>query len=594
MEYDDFRIEVTPTSDAGMPDRWNVKLIDCPISAMKGLEDPNLLITFTPEMLSNLRDPHGHPKPNLVQDAGTAVWNSLMGPKISGAFVTTLFGDRKGRGLRLVTVMRGKDSAAAGTGISPADLPVEAMHEVTRKFVTHDLNTPVVRSFSYSGDYDPGLLRAPLRILLIAACPNDLPTANITDEVAAIEETLKPFTDLQKIKIQKCVGATLADVQTVLAGRAFDIVHFVCHGSRGAGADSYLCLTNPVDNSTAPVDAGTLNALLKNCPVRLMIFSACSSAANPPAAAPASPYPVSAFSGIAQALIAANTQLGAVVAMQFDFETNAAVDFSKAFYGKLIKEKNSLEESVNFARKAVIARMGSVGHRAWVTPVIYSRSKPGPLFDLSQILDLGTLTQAEEVQLAYLQKMIGIHSGHVELMASTPGVSLIPGYQKGLTDLEAVRAEAAQLLKVSARLMHVSTKAGQTVEMNLRLLANEAIPAHQARIQLRLPSDKLELVKVTCESQPPPGGNGAVAGARKNLPFAVNEGRAELVVPSPDAANFQAGDSNLATLHFLVPPASPVGRIPVEVVSCFIDSNNGSRSIATLPAAVLVEAPPVV
>src|SRR4051812_7762023 len=128
MDYDDFRIEVTPRTDPGTANQWRVRLIGTPDDQFIGTEDERQPVTFTQEMLQQLRSPHGRPHPTLVRAVGTAVWQTLMGPNLAAAF-RTLRATRKnaGRGLRLVTLLRGSDGE--GQGLNPMDLPIEAMFD---------------------------------------------------------------------------------------------------------------------------------------------------------------------------------------------------------------------------------------------------------------------------------------------------------------------------------------------------------------------------------------------------------------------------------------------------------------------------------
>ena len=114
--------------------------------------------------------------------------------------------------------------------------------------------------------------------------------------------------------------------------------------------------------------------------MRLVVLSACSSAAPTPKQVEET---VSPFEGVAQKLITGNSGVSAVVAMQFDLENKAAVEFSKSFYSHLLKPGLSLDEIVTMGRKAIMVSLDA-GHRAWVNPVLYWRSKGCKVFELNK------------------------------------------------------------------------------------------------------------------------------------------------------------------------------------------------------------------
>jgi hypothetical protein len=94
--------------------------------------------------------------------------------------------------------------------------------------------------------------------------------------------------------------------------------------------------------------------------------------------------------------------------MQFDMESEAAVIFSKTFYTRLLAPdptdgspegseratggspegseratEGRVDQVVTQCRKALVAAMDA-GHRAWITPVLYSRCKDGRVFDMGK------------------------------------------------------------------------------------------------------------------------------------------------------------------------------------------------------------------
>jgi hypothetical protein len=596
MDYDDFRIEVTPRTEPGVTNLWSVRVVDSPDPVFTGIEDLDQAVSLLPETLLKLRSPHGHPVAGLVQTAGAEVWKTLMGPNVSAAFrALRTTSKNNGKGLRVVTVLRGSEG---GNGLNPVDLPIEAMFN-SGSFIATAHETPLIRSFGFKAVYVPAPITGPLRILLVTACPIDLPLANIDQEAEAIEQVLAPLVESGRVLITKCKNATVDAFRQALSSAQFDIVHFVCHGSRGAGAgaDSYLCLVDPSDGSSSTVGALMLSTLLKNCPLKLVIFSACSSAALPAppegaasAASPA-PYPISAFAGIAQNLINTHEQLGAVIAMQFDFETEAAVAFSKEFYKRILLDRYSIEKAVTDARLAVMTAIHADGvkHRAWVTPVVYSRCKPGPLFTLSPDPN-PAISPEDEAKLLLLHKLAAVFQESLEAMCSLVGGPGIPAYLKSLQDLNNTRGEAAALQKPAVRLEHVSSRPGAPVNINVLFTCADAVKLTFVRLVLRRQNDIVFVgARARLLAQAVADGNGSVFA--KNCPVAHNGDEIELIISMfKQEVDVAAGEHVLATLSFDIPGVTKTGRHPIDILECQIQSGVHRRSIAALSSAVFVEA----
>ena len=112
-----------------------------------------------------------------------------------------------------------------------------------------------------------------------------------------------------------------------------------------------------------------------------MVLTACSTAAASPNG---EHYPGTAFEGLAQSLIERQWGPSAVIAMQFDFGSEASAIFSGALYEKLLRPRSCLDEAVTAARVALAGHFGS-GHRAWVTPTVYWRCKNAQAFEFLEI-----------------------------------------------------------------------------------------------------------------------------------------------------------------------------------------------------------------
>jgi hypothetical protein len=458
--YADFRLVLSP--DLATRGQWLVSVDDCPLPGLIGPKG-SVVPSMTPNELSTLRSRNGWPNPMTLRNIGTAVWKSIMTPLAEAAFEGSLLVAReKHLGLRIVLVVEGEDVPGFGhVGLS--ELPVEVIYSNAMQFLATDLLTPISRSFQHRPDQDPQRIELPLRVLVAVAAPVDKPPANIAKEVKVIQDAVANMSGPGgSLDIDFIEQATRADVAAQLTRKPYQVLHFIGHGGFDVVGDveaprAHLCFVRPDGSGLSdPTDADTLTAILRNTDVRLVVITACSSAApTPPIPGDpdAGPLGTGAFDGVAQRLVTGISPVTAAVGMQFDLEDVAAVEFSRAFYENLLQPDVALDEVVTLARRALVVRL-QAGHRAWVTPAVYWRCKEGKVFsiDASRIeLSADALAQIRDVDIR-----LGIYRAQIEKIAARPPeerAALEEFRLDALSNLDKLHAQRADLVGESVRLL---------------------------------------------------------------------------------------------------------------------------------------------
>jgi hypothetical protein len=240
-------------------------------------------------------------------------------------------------------------------------------------------------------------------MLVVAASPVGEEDVKATDSLDAIRDALRglafdpagrPLAN-GPVRVTLCCPPTRGRFEQLLRDEGpWHIVHFVGHGAFQVVGDdptpsAHLLFERPQTRESDPVGAETLGVLLTlNKPgPRLVVLTACSSAAAKPRDPGRYKYPASAFDGVSHHLLRA-TDVTAVVAMQFDLEVAAARVFAREFYKSFLLERQDIDVAVGRCRQA-LATAFDVGTGVWVTPALYSRSRDGRIFEFREPLGLG-------------------------------------------------------------------------------------------------------------------------------------------------------------------------------------------------------------
>lgn len=207
----------------------------------------------------------------------------------------------------------------------------------------------------------PVPLDGPLRILVVAASPRDLPPLEIDEEYAGLEVELGPLRDEGRVVLDRLSPPTFAALQHALR-EPWHVLHFMGHGDQST-TGGLVALCDDGGNRDL-VEAVALGRLLGGADdLRLAVLNGCRTAAGP------THQPLN---GVAYQLMQHGAP--AAVAMQFPVGDRQAVRFARAFYDALA-DGGVVDLAMATARRAL------VDTPEWVTPVLFLRSD-GRLFDV--------------------------------------------------------------------------------------------------------------------------------------------------------------------------------------------------------------------
>jgi hypothetical protein len=579
-QYENFAIELSP--DLQTPGKWSLRLNEC---SLKGLVGPkgDVTPTFTRNQLIRLRSRNGYPNLDELKAIGASVWQSLMNPAVEGAYVAAqAAANLNKKGLRVLVSIVGEEKDLPPLGlIRLAELPVEALWKNGLQFLAPSVATPISRSLQAVPDREPFKIALPLRILVIVAAPKDKPPANIILEQQAIRDALKQLGN--SVELEFCDPPTTTELNNRLQ-KGFHVVHFIGHGAFDIQGDdptprAYICMEDPATNDSVPLDADTLEVVLRTSQVRLVVFTACSSAAPTPNK---DPYPVSAFDGIAQRLLRGPSPLSAVVAMQFDLESEAAVAFSRCFYSNILNPLLTLDEIVSLCRIAIIAldHFGA-GHRAWVSPVVYWRCLDGKVFEVLPVA--GQLTDEARAAIVQISARIEAYKESLSDMAAQPDntrtllAPLRVQYQHQLEDLIKQRGN---LLGSTVRLWGGTAKAGGTVECSITICLRAPAIATSVRFNVKYPSGALRF-----------NSSSAAPDRPKVVPMTANigDGQMRVSIDTPsEGQNWQPAEYAVGALNFDLDANQVPGVLNIAIENLEVKTEGVGPAFSSMDAVVFV------
>jgi hypothetical protein len=580
-DYAEFRMVVSP--DLASPGSWSVTVEKAPVAGFAGPKG-SVVSTLTREQLNTLRSRNGWPNPAVLKQIGTAVRQSIFTATAEAAFTASLDSvAQQQRGLRFVLVLQGQENDVVDTNrVRLSEVPIEVLYNDVNQFFATDLATPISRSGQWQPDRPPQRVVLPLRVLVAIASPTDKPPAQMATEVAAIKKVVEPLTANKVLQVDFVQQATRSEVAAKLNDKPYDVLHFIGHGGFDVVGDvdaprAHLCFQRP-DGRSDPTDADTFTVMLRNSSVRLLVITACSSAAPTPPVpgdpVDSGPLGTSAFEGVAQRAVAGVSGVTAAVAMQFDLEDVGAVEFSRAFYTNLTKPGLALDEIVTLARRALVLHL-QAGHRAWVTPAVYWRCEGGKVFEiepLAQPLDAATLQRLQGVNL-----QLATYRDAVEKILAQPPELRAPldDLRRGwITEMERLLAERSNLLGDAIEIRGARAPAGQVVTCRLSLRLRTAATIDLIHFRLEYPAGDISFVDTT-------------AGADAPLPPAVarlDHGKLLAVLVTPSGGTpWPAGEHDLGSVRFAVPPGAPAKVIDIRLTTPHV-AQDGQPPLAVTPA----------
>jgi hypothetical protein len=296
---------------------------------------------------------------------GRDLFASVFHGTIGESFFSSIGRVSQGRGLRIRLVFDPEEENLRQL----CALPWELLHPPARtnhNFLARDPRTPVIRSIpvpSYRGVQEP-LSR--LRVLAVMANPVGTLALDLERERERLEEALEehPRVELRFLE-RPCIG----DLRQALRDEDIHAFHFMGHGEVDPATGEGALLFETPEGKPDPVSGPFLTETLRAAnDLRLAFLNACDSARLP------GRRDQDAYTGVASALVLGGIPM--VLAMQFPVSDNAAITFSKAFYGAL-GAGDPAEAALAEGRFALAETQRSGWE--WATPVLFLGSVDGTL-----------------------------------------------------------------------------------------------------------------------------------------------------------------------------------------------------------------------
>lgn len=326
------------------------------------LELENFLLKVGHSRRAGTRGP-GNPELAPLKDFGGRLYKSLFHGSLKIALENSLREvSRTGEGLRILLRL--------GASGKIAEFPWEFLYDADRsRFLSHSRRTPLVRYLEMPGRPNPLTVEAPLRVLVMISSPAGFPRLNVEEEWNQVNQALAELQGAGQIYVERLENATLANLQQRLRRGKFHVFHFIGHGAYLPDWQDGVLILEDRNGRGRNVGGGEIGGLLYDHDIRLAVLNACeggrASSSDP-------------FAGTAQSLI--QQGLPAVVAMQFEITDVAAIAFAREFY-QAISDDYPLDAAVYDGRRAIL---NDVNNFEWGTPVLYSRTADGRIFDVKQ------------------------------------------------------------------------------------------------------------------------------------------------------------------------------------------------------------------
>ncbi|WP_250036290.1 CHAT domain-containing protein [Paractinoplanes maris] len=204
----------------------------------------------------------------------------------------------------------------------------------------------------------------PLRVLIVVCNPADRQTLG-DDEVSRVTRAVS--VRLACTHVETLDGPDRDLLVKTIGSLRPHVLHFIGHGMpRIAGHAPFLAFNWATDAPAAgatpwELASDEIEMLLLPWTPRLVVVNACRTATDP----------LDQVGGLGEAFLSAG--VGAVVSMQADVESPAAVRFSSALYGGIVRGQ-PLDQVMVEARSEVAMPGGETGE--WATPVLTCRTDP--------------------------------------------------------------------------------------------------------------------------------------------------------------------------------------------------------------------------
>ena len=211
-----------------------------------------------------------------------------------------------------------------------------------------------------------------IKVMLVVSQPTDAPAVEWIETRRQLETQIKantPPEGAKRMEFELCETLTAAAVRKAVRGFDPHIVHFIGHGH-----PTGLVFTRHQSDESIEVPPETAYNILVSNSTRLVVLSACDTAATGTEIAPLIP--------IAEQLVRAGVP--AVVANQMPISLRSIHAFCGALYDELLRHGN-IDWAVNVGRIAMGVEFPSTQASAmveWGVPVLYRRPGCSQLFEV--------------------------------------------------------------------------------------------------------------------------------------------------------------------------------------------------------------------
>jgi CHAT domain-containing protein len=215
-------------------------------------------------------------------------------------------------------------------------------------------------------------LKRKLKILFAYADPVDHDPVSWQAAMKAVADSLEARLPASSFEL-KVIDANPKDLAETLQSGQYDIFHFSGHGIVDANGVGQVMLMDRAGQSSIPYDAAKLSNILRSRGIRLVILSACYTAAG---------NFTDKFDVTAKALI--NSGIPVVVANQFPVPDSTVATFVKPLYEELLRS-GDIDLAVNEGRYLLAndqaLTKGSSATLEWGIPTLYRHVAAAKIFE---------------------------------------------------------------------------------------------------------------------------------------------------------------------------------------------------------------------
>lgn len=247
-----------------------------------------------------------------------------------------------------------------------SQIPWEYCRDDRQSFIALNPKTTFVRYIPTNVKPESISVPDKVRILIAMASPDGMDKLDVAEEDRRIRDALKKLETDGKVEIQTVSHTTRLSLWEAFSEFNPHILHFTGHGVLQADGTGALIFEDD-DQQPEEVDANDLMEVLRaNESIKMVILSACQTAAHGSSAA---------IMGIAPRLVWDG--LPAAIAMQFKVPEKTALQFMKNLY-KSLAQGNPLDTAVSKAR--IGARFVDSKSIYWAIPVLFMRAPNGNIW----------------------------------------------------------------------------------------------------------------------------------------------------------------------------------------------------------------------